>query len=431
MAPRRRGAARPFAPRGPVFLPIGDTPNPRFTPWVNYGLIAANVLIFLALVGLTSVAADANDPDLQAYLRVLQAERGASISQLQLLARQMSAYDLMIWQWGVRPSDPGVLQVFTAMFLHGGWMHLAGNMLFLWIYGDNVEHRLGRLGYLGFYLGTGVLASLGDVMLRWGSDVPSVGASGAISGVLGAYFLWFPENRVRVFVAFFPFFFRIVEIGARWVLGFYLVFNNLLPLLLSGGESGGVSYGAHIGGFVAGAAGALLLDRAGLERPEADILAHTPAAAAKLAHPAPSPDSGFKMASGGVRASFRRALERGEWQEAGAVLFNLPRHATREALTELDKVDLGLALEEARHPHAALAAYERALRDHPHGLLTAQAHLGMARVMLEQLAMPTDAFQHVRAALAAATDADERAEAEALLQLVHSGTRTAPDVIKL
>ena len=146
-------------------------------------------------------------------------------------------------------------------------MHLAGNMLFLWIYGDNVEHRLGSVGYLVAYLGTGIAATLTYAMFAAGGDVPMVGASGAISGVLGFYFLWFPRNKVRLLVVLFPFYFDVWRVNARIVLGFYLLIENLLPFWLTSGEGGGgVAYGAHIGGFVAGVGAAWVLARWSLGR---------------------------------------------------------------------------------------------------------------------------------------------------------------------
>ena len=148
-----------------------------------------------------------------------------------LVLRQLSAYDLFLRHWGYRPAEPSLLALFTSMFLHGGWLHLIGNMLFLWIYGDNVEHRLGRLGYLAAYLLTGMLAAVVYGLFVRGAAgyTPMVGASGAISGVLGFYFLWFPRNRVRLLVLFIPFIFTW-QVSARLVLAFYLHHREPAPL---------------------------------------------------------------------------------------------------------------------------------------------------------------------------------------------------------
>ena len=138
---------------------------------------------------------------------------------LEALLQQVSAYDLVVFAYGFRPADLNLSALVTSMFLHGGFMHLAGNMLFLWIYGDNVEHRLGRWRYLAAYLGTGTLATLSHAVLNLDSALPMVGASGAISGVLGLYFIWFPRNRVRLWIMLFPFFMNVVYAPARLVLG--------------------------------------------------------------------------------------------------------------------------------------------------------------------------------------------------------------------
>jgi membrane associated rhomboid family serine protease len=187
-------------------------------------------------------------------LEYLQAIGARGAIPAQAILEHISAYDLFVFQHGFRPAEFSVQTLFTSMFLHGGWLHLAGNMLFLWIFGDNVEARLGRIGYLLSYLGTGAAATLFFTLFVLDSQVPLIGASGAISGVLGCYFIWFPRNQVKTFIFLFPFIMTTVLIPARLVLGFYLVVDNLVPFLLAAGASGGVAHGAHIGGFVAGLA---------------------------------------------------------------------------------------------------------------------------------------------------------------------------------
>jgi membrane associated rhomboid family serine protease len=150
-----------------------------------------------------------------------------------------------------------IVTVFTSMFLHGGLLHIGGNMLYLWIFGDGVEDTLGHLRYLVFYLLSGVGAAAAQVFMSPASTVPMVGASGAISGVLGAYLFLFPYANVRTLVIF-GLFFRIVDIPALLVLGFWIVVQVLNGLMThsvavrGGAESGGVAWFAHIGGFVAG-----------------------------------------------------------------------------------------------------------------------------------------------------------------------------------
>jgi len=150
------------------------------------------------------------------------------------------------------PAMPYV-SLLSSTFLHGGLMHLGGNMLFLWIFGDNIELKFGRAKFLGVYLLWGIVAGLAHFAVDPTSSIPAVGASGAISGVLGAYLAIFPKVRIMTFLML-GFFWRMMHIQARWFLPFWLVFQNLLPLFISGFgvAGGGVAYMAHIGGFVIG-----------------------------------------------------------------------------------------------------------------------------------------------------------------------------------
>jgi membrane associated rhomboid family serine protease len=146
---------------------------------------------------------------------------------------------------------PIPLTLFTAMFLHGGLFHLGGNMLYLWIFGDNVEDKLGHLRFLIFYFLSGMAASLAHVITSPGSQIPMVGASGAIAGVLGAYLIRFPQARIQTLI-FFGFFVRAVRIPALFVLGFWFILQLLYGLPSLGAQGGGVAWFAHIGGFLAG-----------------------------------------------------------------------------------------------------------------------------------------------------------------------------------
>lgn len=146
----------------------------------------------------------------------------------------------------------------TSMFVHGGFAHIFGNMLFLWIFGDNIEQRFGSFLYLLFYLGTGLAASLAHIVTNGGSEIPSVGASGAISGVMGAYILLYPRNRVRVFI----WYWGIVYLPAYTFLGFWFLtqfLNGLMVLSVETAQGSGVAFWAHIGGFAAGVAAAIIL----------------------------------------------------------------------------------------------------------------------------------------------------------------------------
>jgi membrane associated rhomboid family serine protease len=147
---------------------------------------------------------------------------------------------------------PPIFSVFTSMFLHGGWIHLIGNMLYLWIFGNNIEDAMGHVRYLVFYLICGVAASFSHILSDTQSLIPSIGASGAISGVLGAYLLLYPRARVLVLVPL-GFFTQLMHIPASIVLGLWFLLQ-LLNSAMSSGQGGGVAWWAHIGGFVAGMA---------------------------------------------------------------------------------------------------------------------------------------------------------------------------------
>jgi membrane associated rhomboid family serine protease len=147
-----------------------------------------------------------------------------------------------------------IFPLFSSMFLHGGWLHFLGNMLYLWVFGDNVEDRLGHFRYLFFYLICGLAAAFLHIFTNPGSSVPTLGASGAIAGVLGAYLILFPGARVLTLVPIF-FFFQLVELPALIFLGFWFVmqfFSGALSLVAANGQMGGTAWWAHIGGFVAG-----------------------------------------------------------------------------------------------------------------------------------------------------------------------------------
>jgi len=158
---------------------------------------------------------------------------------------------------------PAIYTPVSSMFLHGGLLHLAGNMIFLWVFGDNVEDRLGHLAFLAFYLACGVAAAFAHAAANPGSTLPMVGASGAISGVLGAYILMFPRARVWTFVFLFVIW-QVIRIPAAVVIGVWIVLQLLFGITELGRQSGGVAWFAHIGGFFAGAALAWILGRAGV-----------------------------------------------------------------------------------------------------------------------------------------------------------------------
>jgi membrane associated rhomboid family serine protease len=173
------------------------------------------------------------------------------------------AVDQITFTWGMIPArlsaGQGYPTLFTSMFLHGSWLHLGGNMLFLWIFGDNLEDRMGRLGYLAFYLASGIAAEAAQWAADPTSRLPMVGASGAIAGVLGGYIWLYPRARVDVLVIFILFF-RIFAVPAWAVLGFWF-FTQLVAGAMTPADAGGVAYWAHVGGFSLGLGLTMLLLR--------------------------------------------------------------------------------------------------------------------------------------------------------------------------
>jgi len=168
---------------------------------------------------------------------------------------EMNGGDAFIEKWAFVPSrflaNPSgdVLTIFTSMFMHAGWLHLGGNLLYLWIFGDNVEDRFGHVKFLIFYVLCGIAATFAQLAFTTGSSIPNLGASGAIAGVLGAYILLFPQGRVRVLQGQ-----QIVQVPALIVIGLWIVlqFFSSIGSISDSAQTGGVAYMAHIGGFVAG-----------------------------------------------------------------------------------------------------------------------------------------------------------------------------------
>ncbi len=362
-----------------MFLPLGDEPNPRGVPWVTYGLLAVNTAVyFLISLPLSLGRPDAGNPLLLEYVQVLL----ETLPQDRLIAsdviQQLSAYDLFVFDHGFRPAAPAPMALLTSMFLHAGFAHLAGNMLFLWIYGDNVEHRLGPVLYLAAYLVTGVAATLFHTVFDPGSALPLVGASGAISGVLGFYFVWFPHNRVRLWVFLFPFFMNVITLPARIVLGFYLVFSNLMPFLISQGmPGGGVAYGAHIGGFLGGLGWAWWAGQREVSARPAEYRR----------------DPIDQSSSAGELVAEMIADDR--FSDAAHAYFRLTSEQSRRFLRAAHSISLGDWLARNRHSEAALVVYQRHLRDYPRGPLVAEAHLGAGLLQLGALGQPTAAYQHL------------------------------------
>lgn len=233
-------------------FPISDDNPTRRTSYVTYGLIGLNVLVFLRQLQLDSqqvvsrsgvVLGSALDYFLRDWA-VVPVQLTASIAGSQI--PHLS---------GVLNEPPEFLTLVTSQFLHGGWMHLIGNMLFLWIFGNNVEDKLGRVKFLGFYLTCGVLAALTQWAFSPQSAIPGLGASGAIAGVMGAYILRFPRVSINTYIP--PFF--IIPIPAFAYLGIWFLQQAISSVSRPMGGQGGVAYWAHAGGFVFGAVLGVLL----------------------------------------------------------------------------------------------------------------------------------------------------------------------------
>jgi membrane associated rhomboid family serine protease len=242
-------------------LPIGDDPNPRGVHWMTILLIVVNVAVYLLVtLPMSGQAVNPADPRVAEYIAAISKQLPPGTNPAAVLAG-MSQYDLFVYQWGFRPAAMNVTDLFFSMFLHGGFMHLFGNMLFLFIYGNNVEDRLGPFGFLAAYLLTGVAAALFQAAFNMNSNIPMVGASGAISGVLGFYLRWFPRHYVKVFMFLPPLFMGVRMFSASLVLWMYLILDNVLPFVLASQGGGGVAHGAHIGGFIAGFVAAVVMGR--------------------------------------------------------------------------------------------------------------------------------------------------------------------------
>lgn len=214
-----------------MLFPIGDEEvSGRHKPLISYMLIGINVLVFIFQISVSS-------------------------------GEQLS----LVMEYGVTPKlivqGQDYYTLLTSTFLHAGWLHLIGNMLFLWVFADNIESIIGRIPFLLFYLGGGLAASLAHILFNAGSSIPAVGASGAISAVLGAYLVMFPASRVRVF---FVIFLRSYYMPALYFLGIWglqQLINGFISIVPSSAYSSGVAWWAHIGGFVFGLAAGFYIRR--------------------------------------------------------------------------------------------------------------------------------------------------------------------------
>jgi membrane associated rhomboid family serine protease len=217
-------------------IPLRDVIPSRTTPYVTITLVAINILVFL-----------------------YQFSLGQAVNQFVLA-------------YGLVPASFSWVNVVTSMFLHGGFLHVGGNMLYLWIFGDNVEDRMGHGRFLAFYLLCGTAAALGQTLTVPNSVVPMVGASGAVAGVMGAYFVLYPHSRIVTLLPLFIFI-QIIEVPAIFFLGIWFVMQLLsgvgsIAAATEGEPGGGIAFWAHIAGFAAGVLGVFVFRRPQRERVE-------------------------------------------------------------------------------------------------------------------------------------------------------------------
>ena len=215
-------------------LPLRDE-NPKppgYRPYVTYALILINVLVFFWEIAVTGQIIEFTN------------------KQAEEILLQYGTVPAVITN-GLANHNYGVItSIFSSMFLHAGIIHIGGNMLFLWIFGDNIEYKFGRGKYLALYLFWGLVAGFVHTMSDPSSQIPAIGASGAISGVLGAYLILFPNAKILTLLLL-GFFTRFIRISAKWYLPFWFIFQNVLPAVV-GSSGSGVAFFAHIGGFLIG-----------------------------------------------------------------------------------------------------------------------------------------------------------------------------------
>jgi membrane associated rhomboid family serine protease len=261
-------------------IPLRDNIPSRQLPVVNIAMIGICAVVFLAQLMEPADNATLVERFGMIPVRVLHPSQPVQIPYAQEATGEMERrrlptgveVDVPVVRTLTRPAAPSPVPAWatllTCIFLHGGWMHFVGNMWFLWIFGDNVEDRFGHVGYLVFYLAAGVAASLSHLISASGSPIPTIGASGAIAGVMGAYLISYPHSRVQALLPI-GVMMQILVLPAPIFLGIWLLMQLLQGVSsITAVETTGVAWWAHIGGFAAGAAVAWLLDKAHVLRPK-------------------------------------------------------------------------------------------------------------------------------------------------------------------
>ncbi|PLY01857.1 MAG: hypothetical protein C0622_06490 [Desulfuromonas sp.] len=378
-----------------MILPLADTPNPPGRPYVTWALIAINVAVYLFItLPASGRPVNLHDPLLPDYLRVIGAYGKVSAQEVY---SNVSANDLLVFRYGFRPAEYAPLTLLSALFLHGGLFHLAGNMLFLYIFGDNVEFRFGRARFLVVYLLCGVIATVFFSLFALNSQAPLLGASGAIFGVLGCYFLWFPRNRVRCIL--FPLFMLPFFLPARLILGVYLVLDNILPFVATTQAGSGIAHGAHIGGFFGGLAIAWGHDRWYLFR--------------RGKKP--------KVAKAGEMASLHRvcpAVAAGDMEGAADCYLHLERREDRLQIDAPDVLAVGEYLLEHDRLHDALSVFRRFISERQTDSSIDRAYLGAGKVMMRNPRYLTSAYHYFLSAYDLAQSEELAVEAKSCLRRI-------------
>ena len=247
-------------------IPVGDHNRRLITPWVTYAIILANFAVFLYMLAL-----DSQPPATR------REEARQFVEQTEGVCYGLRTFptdaDRFVCRWALQPKEffdsvsgdspaasnqrwIAILAIVTSVFMHGGWLHIVGNMLFLWVFGDNIEDRLGHVAYLVFYLAAGAIASLTQAFMEPNSVAPILGASGAVAAVLGAYLFWFPTATIRVVIPFFILIFIPLPVPAWIMIGMWFLQNLVAGWATvtdaTAQASGGVAWFAHLGGFACG-----------------------------------------------------------------------------------------------------------------------------------------------------------------------------------
>jgi membrane associated rhomboid family serine protease len=344
-----------------MFLPYSDdAPHEGRTPWLNWLLILTNIAIYFQL---------ANDPN----------------------------YDRIVTKYGFTPSEFRPVTLLTSMFLHGDIMHLLGNMWFLHLFGDNVENRCGKLKYLTAYVVTGLAGALSHYLFFPNSNIPSIGASGAIFGVMGMYMFFFPTNRIKVFYFVFIFI-GVMSIRAIWVIGLWAgmeIFYSRLQTQ-SGAETG-IGHLAHSGGFVAGAIIAAVYTALGLVRDDQrHILAQLTGRAPKTRERHDYEDEAgvaqYRMmrepatVSDDPRHTILALLHSGRTEEARRAWRRYAFDNQTGVLPVREQLEVALELDKHGERGIARDAYERLLHAYPNEQpFAAEANLALAGMLLQEL----------------------------------------------